>query len=626
LKDARKRNRTGQPSDIEYRILSTDGQVRWIRDHAYPVMNAGGELDRVVGTARDITDRKLADLTLASTNRALQMLSRSSIAINRVEEEVQLLAEVCRVAVDVGGYRMAWVGYAQDDAERSIRPMAYAGDESGYLKTIRVSWRDDDATGQGPAGLALRTGQAQQTGDISRAKKHFFWHADALQRGYLGTICLPLRDGPHNFGVLCLYSGEAQNFGDDEIKLLQELADNLAFGVISLRARLERQRSQEAERQAVIKVREQASLLDRAQDAIMVRNLDRTIRFWNKGAERLYGWTAEEVLGKTMAELMYPDPQVLLDSMAKTLANDGDWTGELEQRARDGSPVSIEARWTVVRDEQGKVNGVLGINTNIRERKRAREEILRLNASLEERVQQRTAQLEFANKELEAFSYSVSHDLRSPLSAVDGFSDLLERTMAKAETTPLTERSRHYLARIRAGVSQMSELIDAMLTLAQVSRSSLRWERVDLSALAETLLAGYREREPGRDARLHVQPGVTGPGDPRLLKQVLDNLLGNAWKFSAKQACTDISFGREIGEAGETVYFVRDQGAGFDMAYAEKLFGAFQRLHTPSEFAGTGVGLATVQRIIARHGGKIWAKSEPGHGATFYFTLGPESL
>jgi PAS domain S-box-containing protein len=626
LKEARKRNRTGQASDIEYRIRSGDGRILWIRDHAYPVMNASGELERVVGTARDITDRKLADLTLASTNRALQMLSRSSIAINRVDEEVGLLAEVCRVAVDVGGYRMAWVGYAQDNAERSIVPMAHAGEENGYLSEIRLSWRDDEVTGQGPAGQAVRSGVAQQSGDISRAENRFHWHAHALKRGFHSALCLPLRDGPRSFGVLCLYSGQAQNFSADEIKLLQELADNLAFGILSLRARLERQRSQEAERLAVIKVREQASLLDRAQDAIMVRNIDRTIRFWNKGAERLYGWTAEEVLGKTMDTLMYPDPQVLLDSMAKTLANEGDWSGEIEQRARDGSVVCIEARWTVVRDERGVVNGVLGINTDIRERKRAREEILRLNASLEERVQQRTAQLEFANKELEAFSYSVSHDLRSPLSAVDGFSDLLERTMAKAESTPLTERSRHYLARIRAGVSQMGELIDAMLTLAQVSRSILKWECVDLSAIAQALVAGYQERDPGRTVKLNIEPGVTGPGDPRLLKQVLDNLLGNAWKFSAKQACTEISFGRETGEAGETVYFVRDRGAGFDMAYAQKLFGAFQRLHTPSEFAGTGVGLATVHRILVRHGGKIWAKSEPGHGATFYFTLSPESV
>ncbi|AYQ27666.1 MULTISPECIES: PAS domain S-box protein [unclassified Polaromonas] len=626
LKLARKRNRTGEISDIEYRIVSPDGAMRWIRDHSYPVFNASGVLERVVGTARDITASKLAELALASTNRALQMLSRSSIAINRLDEEAALLAEVCRVAVDVGDYRMAWVGYAIDDEAATIRPMAHAGEEAGYLSSIRLSWRDDEAAGQGPAGQAIRSGQPQQSGDISRADNHFHWHEAAMARGYSSAICLPLRDGPRSFGVLCLYSGKAQHFTADEIKLLQELADNLAFGIVSLRARLERRRAQEAARQAAAKLREQASLLDRAQDAIMVRNLDRTIRFWNKGAERLYGWAADEVLGKTMDQLMYHDPEVLAKAMAQTLANDGDWTGELEQRARDGSTVCIEARWTVVRDEQGRVNGVLGINSDIGERKRAREEIMRLNASLEERVQQRTAQLEFANKQLEAFSYSVSHDLRSPLSAIDGFSDLLERAIARAEPAPQTERNRHYLARIRAGVTQMGELIDAMLTLAHVSRSSLRWEPVDLSTLATAVLDGLREREPARQARIQVEPGLKGVGDPRLLKQVFDNLLGNAWKFSAKQPLTDITFGHEINPAGETVYFVRDKGAGFDMAYAEKLFGAFQRLHSLSEFAGTGIGLATVQRIVARHGGRVWAQSAPGQGATFYFTLGEKTL
>ncbi|MGH8804093.1 MAG: PAS domain S-box protein, partial [Polaromonas sp.] len=441
LKQADERNHAGEMSDVEYRILSPDGQTRWIRDHAYPVFNAAGELERVVGTARDITDRKLADLALASTHRALQMLSRSSLAINRMDDEASLLAEVCRVAVDVGSYRMAWVGYAQDDEAHSILPMAHAGDEGGYLSAITLSWRDDLATGQGPVGRAIRSGRPAQSGDIGRAD-NFYWHTAALQRGYRSAICLPLRDGQRSFGVLCLYVGEVQHFADNEVKLLQELADNLAFGIGSLRARQERHRSRQTARQAAAKLREQASLLDRAQDAIMVRNLDRTIRFWNKGAERLYGWTAEEVMGKTMEEFMYRSPQVLITAMNQTLANDGDWTGELEQVARDGSTVYIEARWTVVRDEQGQANGVLGINTDIRERKRAREEILRLNASLEERVKQRTAQLEFANKQLEAFSYSVSHDLRSPLSAIDGFSDLLEKTVAKMASGSQVERSR----------------------------------------------------------------------------------------------------------------------------------------------------------------------------------------
>lgn len=626
LKLADELTEAGKVSDVEYRITSPDGQTRWIRDNSYPVFNAAGELERVVGTARDITDRKLADLALASTNRAMQMLSRSSVALNRIDDEAGLLAEVCRVAVEAGSYRMAWVGYAQDDEAGSILPVAHFGHEDGYLSSIRLSWLDNEALGQGPAGRAIRSGQPQQTGDIAQADHRFRWKAAALQRGYRSALFLPLCDGPNTFGVLGLYAGEVQHFSSDEGKLLQELADNLAFGIISLRARLERRRGQEAAREVAAKVREQASLLDRAQDAIMVRNLDRTLRYWNKGAEQLYGWTAEEVLGKTMEELMYRDPQVLINAMNQTLANHGEWTGELEQVARDGSIVYIEARWTVVRDEHGQVNGVLGINTDIRERKRAHEEILRLNTSLEERVQQRTAQLEFANKQLEAFSYSVSHDLRTPLSAIDGFSDLLDKALAKTVAGPQAERSRHYLSRIRAGVSQMGELIDAMLSLAQVSRASLRWERVDLSALALDVLGRQQDREPGRVAQLHVEPGLAAQGDPRLLHQVLENLLGNAWKFSAGAARTEITFGQQAGSAGETVYFVRDKGAGFDMAYSEKLFGPFQRLHSPSEFAGTGIGLTTVQRIIARHGGRVWGEAALGRGATFYFTLGAARL
>lgn len=609
----------GAITDLEYRILRPDGEIRWVRDRSYPVTNAAGTVERIVGTARDITGRKRADRELARTNRALQMLSRCNEALTRVDGEAELLLQICHLAVEVGGYRMAWVGYAQDDASRSILPMAHAGHEEGYLSAIKLTWDEEQQTGRGPAGQTIRSGQPRVSEDITQGANQFFWSDIATERGYRSAVFLPLRDASRTFGLLGLYSDSLEKLASDEIKLLQDMADNLAFGIGSLRTRLERQRSQEAARQASAQVREQASLLDRAQDAIMVRNLDQTIRFWNKGSQRLYGWTAEEVLGKTMVGQMYQDPQTLIDAMNQTLANEGDWSGELEQLARDGSAISIEARWTVVRDELGRINGVLGINTDIRERKRAREEILQLNASLEERVQQRTGQLEFANKQLEAFSYSVSHDLRTPLSAIDGFSNLLVREI---DSGMPGERGKHYLARIRAGVVQMGELIDALLSLAQVSRASLRWDTVDLSGMARRILDGYKESEPGREVLLDIEPGLMAHGDPRLLQQVLDNLLGNAWKFSSQQPQALISFRREIVEEGEAVYVVQDNGAGFDMAYSERLFGAFQRLHTVSEFSGTGIGLATVHRIVTRHGGRVWATSAPGRGAAFYFTLG----
>lgn len=283
-------------------------------------------------------------------------------------------------------------------------------------------------------------------------------------------------------------------------------------------------------------------------------------------------------------------------------------------------PVDRAELWLRVRNLlRLKAFGDLQLHNSSLERQvQARtDEIMRLNAGLEERVKLRTAQLHTANQELEAFSYSLSHDLRTPLSAIDGFSELLG-----AEIQAPTDRGKHYLARIRAGVSYMSRLIDAMLLLAQVSRASPRRVEVDLSAIARAVLAGCQEREPGRVARWDVQPGLIAHGDPQLLQQVLENLLGNAWKFCGHQPETQIFFGCEPAENGRTLYVVRDNGAGFDMAYSDKLFGSFQRLHTATEFPGTGIGLATVHRIITRHGGKVWAESVEGQGASFYFTLG----
>ncbi|MDB5885160.1 MAG: multi-sensor signal transduction histidine kinase, partial [Polaromonas sp.] len=519
LKLASDLNEVGQTANIEYRIFSPDDQTRWIRDRSYPVFNAAGALERVVGTARDITQSKLAELALAATLRALHMLSRSSIAINCIHDEAGLLAEVCRVAVSVGGYRMAWVGYANDDEVKNIQPMAHAGEELGYLEAIALCWRNDPVKGHGSSDQAICTGLPQQIHDIRKADRKFHWRKAALQRGYLSALFLPLCSENKSFGVLCLYTGQVQEFAPEEVRLLQELADNLAFSIVSLRAQLERRRSEQIMRQAVAKLREQASLLDLVPDAIVVRNLDLTIRFWNKGAERLYGWSAEAVMGKTLLADMYRDPQVLMDIIKKIRGADVNWTGEREQVACNGSPVYVEMRGTVVYDENGQVNGVMIVNTDIRERRQARQDILQLNASLEERVDKRTLQLKLANQQLETFSYSVSHDLRSPLSSINGFGNLLEKSLTRVDAPPLNERSRHYLTRIRAGAAQMGQLIDAMLLLAQVSRAPLGWEAVDLSVRAKALLLDLHDRDPGRKAQLQVQSGLLVQGDGRLLQQ-----------------------------------------------------------------------------------------------------------
>jgi PAS domain S-box-containing protein len=453
--------------------------------------------------------------------------------------------------------------------------------------------------------------------DLMAESSGFFWRAQAFERGYRSLICLPLHDGRRNFGMIALFSPTILKTRWEEIKLLQELAANLAYGIASLRARDQQRRIEAAMREANERLGEQASLLDRAQDAIIVRSVEnQLVRYWNKGAERLYGWSAAEAIGRPMFERLYAEPGPYEAAMA-TLLERGEWTGELEQRARDGRTITVEGRWTLVRDTEGKPYSVLAINTDVGERKRARDQILRLNADLEERVQRRTAQLLAANKELEAFSYSVSHDLRTPLNAIDGFSHLLQRSLANSAD----ERQKHFLTRIRSGTKQMGELIEGLLLLSQITRAAMREEPVDLGALAQQAIASWRERDPQREVAVVIHDDLQALGDPRLLRQVIENLVGNAWKFTVHQAAPRIEVGSGGTDDGNRVFFVRDNGAGFDMAHAGKLFGAFQRLHSVTDFPGTGIGLATVQRIVKRHGGRIWAESAPGEGATFFFTL-----
>jgi signal transduction histidine kinase len=267
--------------------------------------------------------------------------------------------------------------------------------------------------------------------------------------------------------------------------------------------------------------------------------------------------------------------------------------------------------------ENGEPLRSLGTVQDVTELKQAEDRLHDYQEHLEELVDQRTRQVTATNQELEAFSYSVSHDLRAPLRAIDGFSQaLLEDYAPKLDPT-----GRDYLQRVRTATQNMGRLIDELIALARATRAELRHETVDLSALGAAIAAELARADPQRQVAVEIEPDLVAEGDAPLLRLLLENLLDNAWKFTGKTPQARIQLGAAPGADGQRAFFVRDNGAGFDMAYADKLFSAFQRLHGPADFPGAGIGLATVQRIVRRHGGRIWAEAQPGRGATFHFTL-----
>ena len=356
-----------------------------------------------------------------------------------------------------------------------------------------------------------------------------------------------------------------------------------------------------------------------AQEGILVCDSDGRLQVFNPFLADLTGFAEEEIKGRFIWDVF---PLLLengwMDRFHRVLQGE---PSREEPQLYVWSQTGRQAWFATVlapyRSVDGRILGVIETIFDATSQVEARDQIRRMNEELELRVQQRTAQLEMANRELEAFSYSVSHDLRAPLRGITGFSSALQEDYQ----ANLDETARHYLDRIREGAARMAQLIDDLLRLSWVGRTELDRHETNLDVLARRVLDELAQRAPERRVQLEIQEGLIAHADPRLIQVVLENLLGNAWKFTARVPQPRIVFGADRGEDGSTVFFVKDNGAGFDMQYVHKLFGAFQRLHRAEEFEGTGIGLAIVQRIISRHGGRVWAEAAPGEGATFFFTL-----
>ena len=362
-------------------------------------------------------------------------------------------------------------------------------------------------------------------------------------------------------------------------------------------------------------LRRQAGLLDQSQDAIITWESDRAVSYWNRGAEALYGFTSREALGHFVSELL-PAGDHTYEDMESALERDGHWSGELRRQNKDGREIVVESRLVVVRDGTGR-NTVLETDRDITERRVAELEIRRLNQELRTRVSELTT----LNQELESFNYTISHDLRAPLRHIDGYS----RILLEISGDTVNGESRAYLNRVRDGARRMGQMVDELLELSRTSRQEPMRQSAELKSLLEDALFELKPDVHDRDIEWRIGDLPVVYCDPILMRQVFTNLLANAVKFTRHQQPAVIQVGHTV-SGEEHVLFVRDNGVGFSMKYAHKLFGVFQRLHRREDFEGTGIGLVTVQRIIQKHGGRVWAEGAIDQGATFYFTLGPQRV
>lgn len=542
----------------EKRYLHSDGRVLWGHLTCTLVRDALGEPLHFVAQVQDITERKLAE----------EALRRSEERFRSTQALLNMAAQIGRLGAweyEVGQPRVNWSG--EVCAIHEVR--------QGFMPTSEE---------------AVAFFAPQYRDRMRRILKA------CLRDGSPFDVEAQLITAKGNW-IWVRVIGEAEWDAQRRVRRLQGACQDIS-------------ESRRAAEETRVMAEQLTTTLESLTDAFYTLDRDWRFTYVNAEAERLMRSRRSELLGRRLFDV-YPE-------LAETVVS-----GHFQRAMNENVTVQFEEYyapfdiWVQVKVFPSKQGLAIDVK-DVTERVIAGREIMRLNAQLEERVAQRTAQLEAANKELEAFSYSIAHDLRAPLSSIDGFSQMLEETADKA----LGDRCRHYLSRIRGGVRQMGELTDGLLSLANLSRTRLRCETVDLAALARAAAGACHERAPERIADIRIAAALPVLGDSRLLAQVIGNLVGNAWKFTARKERACIEVGSMPGPDGSPAYFVRDNGAGFDMAYASKMFEAFQRMHSPADFEGTGIGLAIVHKVVERHGGRVWAEAAPDRGACFYFTLG----
>lgn len=744
----------------EYRFVSSNGSVAHVRDRGRILRDGQDRPIRMVGGMTDLTEAKAAEMKLARFHQALQMLSSCNEMLVRISTEAELLAEACRLAVEVGGYHMAWIGYAWEDRDKRVVPMAHAGMELGYLSEVDIVWAEDVPTGMGPVGRAIRGGKAVVIEDLLMDPSFGSWAPMARVRGFRSIICLPLINEVRAFGVLCLYGTEVHQADSEELKMLHEMSGDIAFGIDRIRNREKHQRAQdvvlkvaqavssgvgseffdlltrnmveavdahgglvgrfdkstnsvstisfylggnrmedvnysldgtpcedvaagdicviesgvqqlfpedvvlieygiesyvgiplklrdgtvmgimvvlfrsplgegplvestlrifaaraasELERQqSDARIREQASLLDKARDAIIVRDLDHRITYWNQSAERMYGWRADEVIGRRIHEIIYQGKEDYLAAHEQTLRQ-GEWTGEMRQADKSGHEMTIEGRWTLVCDTHGRPESVFALNTDISEQRKLEQQFLRAQRM----------------ESIGTLAGGIAHDLNNILAPLSMSTELLLMRVTDSRTRELLET-------IASSARRGTEMVGQVLSFAR----GVDGRRVEIHPLAvireiESILRGTILRGTELTVEADRELWILR-GDPTQIHQVILNLCVNARdaiadggevSILASNVEIDESFAAMNLEASEGPHVcieVRDTGTGIAAGIMDRIFDPF--FTTKSVGKGTGLGLSTSLAIVRSHGGFIRASSHPGRGSRFrvYLPAHPE--
>lgn len=603
--------------EVEYRICDKNREWIWLREIARVSDGEGGSAPRVRGFGVNVTRLHHEQEMLGLRQRQLESINQAMSAYVERRDPVETGAMLLRgaiaatgsafgfgTAVVPGGRLRLFAVEAGDFADAPTRIFVAAlAEEIARRRTVDLP-ADDPFFAR---ALALKQSQIAANGEDALAAEPFAGHP-----AIASFFAYPVTVQGEVIGVLGL-ANRAGGYGPEQENEIEVLA-NAAAAVYEGFRRDIRQAALERRRDQLVEI------LDATPDTVSTCDRFGNIRYLNRAGRRLLG-IADDA---DVTQLRFGDfaaaevAERMIGEVVPEALRAGLWSGETTLRTRDGSEVPIQMVLIAHKDARGRVRFFSVTVRDISERLRAAEEIRALNAGLEKRVADRTARLEELVREMEAFSYSISHDLRAPLRRVDGFCHVLVEDYGER----LDDGGMTALRRIRESAQQMGALIDAMLKLSRVSRGEVRRETVDLSLVAESIIQDLRLAHPGREVDFHAQPRLIVDADPEMMELVLANLLENAWKYTRNRDKAKIEFGATPSAEG-LVYYVRDNGAGFDMKLAGKLFRSFQRLHAMHEFEGTGIGLATVDRVVRRHGGRVWADAAVDHGATISFTLPP---